>query len=141
MDSPLARKANTRRNGDAPAPAMAPDPAPDRAAAPAAAPQPALGMAEVAGLLAASRLDVAAGRALAVLDRRAASGDPEAAAIALVVRGQQAELAGLPPLREGQRRFPSPSERGAAAFAEMLSLLRMQDAQLDELHAMLAELA
>ena len=37
-------------------------------------------------------------------------------------------------------RLPRPNERGAAAFAELCNLLHAQDAQLDELHAMLAEL-
>lgn len=100
---------------------------------------PSLRVRDVAGLIGSGRLDVAAGLALAALDQRTAALD-EAAAAAAVIRSYQAALAGVTPLRDAPRRLPRPNERGAAAFAELCNLLHAQDAQLDELHAMLAEL-
>ena len=119
----------------------APASSPDAAALPtlpeAAAP-PSFGPDDVAAMAAAGSLDVAAGLILAALDRRV--GDAEAAAAAAVVRAQQAALAGLPPLHDAPRRMPHANERGAAAFTELLALLRLQEQQLDELQAALAEL-
>ncbi len=101
---------------------------------------PSLRVRDVAGLIGSGRLDVAAGLALAALDQRTAALDEAAAAAAAVIRSYQAALAGVTPLRDAPRRLPRPNERGAAAFAELCNLLHAQDAQLDELHAMLAEL-
>lgn len=101
---------------------------------------PAMDTAAVAALIEAGRLDVAAGLALAALDRRADAGDSEAAAAAAVLRAHQSALAGLPPLHGAPRRLPRANERGTAAVTELLALLRLQDRQLDEMHAALAEL-
>lgn len=103
-------------------------------------PSPPFGPREAAALIEAGRLDVAAGLAMAALDRRAGAGDGEAAAAAAVLRAQQAALAGLPPLHEAPRRLPRANERGVAAFTELLALLRLQDGQLAELQTALAEL-
>ena len=88
-------------------------------------------------LIGSGQVDVAAGLALAALDRREADG--EAQAVAAVLRAQQALLAGVAPLRDAPRRLPRPGERGVEAFTELLTLLRMQDAQLSELQALVAE--
>ena len=98
------------------------------------------GPREAAALIEAGRLDVAAGLAFAVLDRRAVAGDKEAAAVAVVLRAHQAALAGLPPLHDAPRRLPRANERGVTAFTELLALLRLQDGQLAELQTALAEL-
>ena len=103
-------------------------------------PAPPFGPREAAALIEAGRLDVAAGLAMAALDRRAGAGDGEAAAAAAVLRAQQAALAGLPPLHDAPRRLPRANERGVAAFTELLALLRLQDGQLAELQTALAEL-
>jgi len=135
----VARKKISAPIEDEPAPPAAlPAPAPD-AAAEAPGPPP-FGLHEAAALLEAGRLDVAAGLALAALDRRAGTGDAEAAAAAAVLRAQQEALAGLPPLHGAPRRLPHINERGAAAFTELLALLRLQEGQLAELQAALAEL-
>ena len=101
---------------------------------------PPFGLREAAALIEAGRLDVAAGLAMAALDRRAGAGDREAAAAAAVLRAYQAALAGLPPLHAAPRRLPRANERGVAAFTELLALLRLQDGQLAELQTALAEL-
>ena len=101
---------------------------------------PPFGPREAAALIEAGRLDVAAGLAMAALDRRADAGDGEAAAAAVVLRAHQAALAGLPPLFDAPRRLPRANERGVAAFTELLALLRLQDGQLAELQTALAEL-
>ena len=54
---------------------------------------PPLRLQDVAGLIGSGRLDVAAGLALAALDRRAAGLDEAAAVAAAVIRGYQATLA------------------------------------------------
>jgi len=136
---PVARKKTSALIGNEPAASAAlPAPAADAAAGPPGLPP--FGLHEAAALLEAGRLDVAAGLALAALDRRAGTGDAEAAAAAAVLRAQQAALAGLPPLHGAPRRLPHVNERGAAAFTELLALLRLQEGQLVELHAALAEL-
>ena len=103
-------------------------------------PSPRFGPGEVEALVEAGRLDVAAGLALAALDRRGWAGDVEAAAAAAVLRAQQAALAGLPPLHDAPRNLPRADERGVAAFTELLALLRLQEGQLAELQTALAEL-
>ncbi|HEY0204963.1 MAG TPA: hypothetical protein VGC15_12535 [Acetobacteraceae bacterium] len=103
-------------------------------------PSPPFGPREAAALIEAGRLDVAAGLAMAALDRCAVAGNTEAAAAAVVLRAQQAALAGLPPLHDAPRRLPRANERGVAAFTELLALLRLQDGQLAELQTALAEL-
>lgn len=103
-------------------------------------PSPPFGPGEAAVLIEAGGLDVAAGLVLAALDRRAGASDREAAAAATVLRAYQAVLAGLQPLHDAPRRLPRANERGVAAFTELLALLRLQDGQLAELQAALAEL-
>lgn len=103
-------------------------------------PPPPFGPGEADALIEAGRLDVAAGLAMAALDRRADAGDREAAAAAAVLRAYQAALAGLQPLHDAPRRLPRANERGVAAFTELLALLRLQDGQLAELQTALAEL-
>ncbi len=130
-----------RKTSTAPSPPASSQPAPGAAEASAlpdaAAPAP-FGPPEVAALVDAGGLDVAAGLILAALDRR--TGDPEVAAAAAVLRAQQAALAGLPPLHDAPRRMPRADERGVAAFTELLALLRLQEGQLAEMQAALAEL-
>lgn len=108
-------------------------------AVPGTDPAVPLTLAEVNRLIGFGQLDVATGLVLAALARR--TGDEEAAAAAAVISAQQAMLAGFQPLRDAPRRLPRPSERGAEAFAELLNLLRMQDAQLSELQALVAEVS
>ncbi len=134
----MARKKTSTAREAEPAPAALPVAAADAAAGPPG--PPPFGLHEAAALLEAGRLDVAAGLAMAALDRRAGTGDAEAAAAAAVLRAQQAALAGLPPLHAAPRRLPRVNERGAAAFTELLALLRLQEGQLAELQAALAEL-
>lgn len=129
----MARKKTSTPVEDAALPVAAQDPD-------GTPPSPPFGPGEAAMLVEAGSLDVAAGLALAALDRRAGTGDTLAAAAAAVLRAQQAALAGLPPLHGAPRRLPRANERGAAAFAELLALLRLQEGQLTELQAALAEL-
>ena len=104
-----------------------------------AAPSP-LRLAAIQDLLQAHRLDAAAKLALGALDRRAADGEEGAAAIAAVLRAYQGQVAALPPLSRVLPRPIRPDERAARAFAEICSLLALQNAQLDELRATIAEL-
>ncbi len=128
---PVARKKTSIRVEDAPLPT-------GTQAQAEAPPPPPFGPSEAAVLIEAGRLDVAAGLAMAALDRRA--GDQEAAAAATVLRAYQTALAGLQPLHDAPRRLPRANERGVAAFTELLALLRLQDGQLAELQTALAEL-
>ena len=99
-----------------------------------------LRLAAIQDLLQAHRLDAAAGLALGALDRRAADGEEWAAAIAAVLRAYQGQVAALPPLSRVLPRPIRPDERAAQAFAGICSLLALQNAQLDELKATIAEL-
>jgi len=130
---PVARKKTSIRVEDAPLSA-------GTQAQAEVPPPPPFGPGEAAALIEAGRLDVAAGLAMAALDRRAGAGDREAAAAATVLRAYQAALAGLQPLHDAPRRLPRANERGVAAFTELLALLRLQDGQLAELQTALAEL-
>ena len=104
-----------------------------------AAPLP-LRLAAIEDLLQAHRLDAAAKLALGTLDRRAADGEEAAAAIAAVLRAYQGQVAALPPLSCVLPRPIRPDERAAQALVEVCSLLALQNAQLDELKATIAEL-
>ena len=99
-----------------------------------------LRLAAVQDLLHAHRLDAAAKLALGALDRRAADGEEWAAAIAAVLRAYQGQVAALPPLSRVLPRLIRPDERATQAFTEICSLLALQNAQLDELKATIAEL-
>jgi len=118
-----------------PAPTRLPLPAVD--AGPEDAPAPTLRLAAVQDLLVAQRLDDAAKLALDTLDRR---GGEEGAAIAAVLRAYQAQVAALPPLSGMLSRQVRPDERATEAFEQICSLLSLQNAQLDELKATIAEL-
>lgn len=128
----MARKKTSVPAGTPPA---VPPPAPPEA------PQP-FGPAEAAALIQAGRLDVAAGLALAALDRRTdeTEAGADAAAAAAVLRAQQALLAEMPGVHGLPRRMPRPNERGETALTELLALMRLQEGQLAEMQAMLAEL-
>ncbi len=104
-----------------------------------AAPAP-LHLAAIQDLLHAHRLDAAAKLALGALDRRAADGEEWAAAVAAVLRAHQGQVEALPPLSRVLARPIRPDERAAQAFAQICSLLALQNAQLDELKATIAEL-
>ena len=97
-------------------------------------------LAAVQDLLNADRLDDAAKLALAALDRRGADGEEWAAAVAAVLRACQAEVAACPPLSRVPLLPIRPDERAAQAFVQICSLLSLQNAQLDELKATIAEL-
>lgn len=71
---------------------------------------------------------------------RAADGEEWAAAIAAVLRAYQGQVAALPPLSRVLPRLVRPDERAAQAFTQICSLLALQNAQLDELKATIAEL-
>ena len=101
---------------------------------------PPLRFAAIQELLQAHRLDAAAKLALGTLDCRAAAGEEWAAAIAMVLRAYQGQMAALPPLSRVLPRSIRPDERAAQAFADICSLLALQNAQLDELKATIAEL-
>ena len=94
----VARKKTSVPAGGTPA-----VPAPSPAEAP-----PRFGPAEATALIQAGRLDVAAGLALAALDRRT---DDTGAAAAAVLRAQQALLAEMPGVHGLPRRMPRPNER------------------------------
>lgn len=101
---------------------------------------PPLRPAAIQDLLDAHRLDDAAKLALDTLDRLDADGKEWAAAVALVLRACQAQMAARPPLDGVPPRLIRPDERAAQAFAQICSLLSLQNAQLDELKATIAEL-